>query len=301
MPKYCIQTNQLSKRFGDKLALDNFTLTIGRGGIHAVVGSNGAGKSTLFRLLLGTSTPSAGSARVFGEDSKNLSPNVRAKLGYVNEEHTLPNWMTVIQATNFQRHYYPRWNQKMYNTLIGYFDVNPRQKISSLSRGERAGVNLAIAFAQNPELLILDEPTLGLDIVSKQTFLEAVMFTETNDTTIVYCSHQMEEIERVADRLIIMEKGTLQSHSSPEQFVARVSYWIADLNGQAFKTDRLPGFLNSKVIDGQHHIWVVDQNEDFGQILKNNGASSIQQSRIGLGRSINAFLSRNHNMSEHIL
>ena len=301
MSKYCIQTQGLYKQFGGKLALDSFSLTIGRGGIHAVVGSNGAGKSTLFRLLLGTSTPSAGTASVFGEDSQNLSPNVRAKLGYVNEEHTLPNWMTAQQATDFQRHYYPKWQQGMYDKLIGYFDVDPKQKISSLSRGERAGVNLAIAFAQNPELLILDEPTLGLDIVSKQNFLEAVMFTETNDTTIVYCSHQMDEIERVADRLIVMEKGKLQNNSSPDQFVDRVSYWIADFGELSFGNNKLISLLNVKIIDGQHHIWAIDQGHDFGQVLKKHGAVSVKQSGVGLGRAVNAFLSKNHKISKHIL
>lgn len=301
MPKYCIQTERLFKKFGDKFALNNFSLTIGRGGVHAIVGSNGAGKSTLFRLLLGTSTPTAGLAHVFGESCQNLSPNTRAKLGYVNEEHTMPNWMTVTQATDFQKYYYPLWDQKMYNSLLGYFDVNPKQKISSLSRGERAGVNLSIAFAQCPELLILDEPTLGLDIVSKQMFLEAVMFTEMNDTTVIYCSHHIDEIERVADRLIIMENGTLQNHSSPDQFTNRVSYWIADFDQQTFVNNDLPGFLNSKLIDGQHHIWAIDQGQKFGQILKNNGASSVQQNNMGLEGSINAFLSKNHNISADTL
>jgi ABC-2 type transport system ATP-binding protein len=101
------------------------------------------------------------------------------------------------------------------------------KKVSGLSRGGRAGFNLSMALVQSPELLILDEPTLGLDVVAKQSFLEALMFTETlNESTIIYCSHQMEEVERVADNLIILEKGQLRNNSAPDVFVERISSWV---------------------------------------------------------------------------
>ena len=295
MMRLCIETNGLTKVFGKKKALSDFSLKVSKGGIHAIVGSNGAGKSTLFRILLGVETPTSGTAQLLGENSGNLSTDVRGRVGYVNEEHTLPMWMTARAVTRFQRSFYPLWNQAIYDQVLGYFDVDPNQKVAGLSRGERAGLNLAMSLAQAPELLILDEPTLGLDVVAKQSFLEALMFTETEaNTTIIYCSHQMEEIERVADRLIVMEQGKLVNNSNPDAFVERVSCWVGDFGGKRPMLDQVPGILSVKAIDDQHHILVADQGEDFGQLLKNNGADHVMQTGVNLERAVNAFLAKNH-------
>jgi len=296
MMQHCIETNGLTKRFGKKTALKDFTLSVEKGGIHAIIGSNGAGKSTLFRLLLGMAAPTSGSASLLGTDSTTLTPDLRGKVGYVNEEHTLPQWMKANEVTRLQKSFYPQWNQEVYDRVIGYFDVDPDQKIGGLSRGERAGLNLSMALAQAPDVLILDEPTLGLDVVAKQSFLEALMFTETEgNATIIYCSHQMEEIERVADKLIVMEKGILKNNSSPDAFVDRISYWIGSFENGLPSTDKIPGYLSSKIIDGQYHIMVVDQGNDFGQTLQNIGANTASQSGVNLERAVNAFLTKNHN------
>lgn len=297
MTQYCIQTKNLTRQFGEKVALEDFNLEIEVGGIHAIVGSNGAGKTTLFKLLLGVDTPSKGNATLLGEDSQNLSPQTRGKVGFVNDDHTLPTWMTAEQLTNFQRTYYLGWDQEIYKSVIGHFDVDSGQKISSLSRGERAGLSLALALAQKPELLILDEPALGLDVVSKQSFLEALIFASSeNQVTTIYCSHQMDEVERVADRLIIMEKGQLKNNSSPEDFVERMSYWIAEFEGNAPSDDSIPGLLTQRVIEGQHHIWVYCQDDSFRDFLTSEGASSITKCDVSLDRAVNAFLSKNHDV-----
>jgi len=296
MENYCIKTDGLTKKFGKKTALNNLTLAIPQGGIHAIVGSNGAGKSTLFRLLLGVETPSSGSSLVLGENSRDLSPETRGKVGYVNEEHTLPAWMTAKAVTQMQKSFYPNWNQDIYNQVIAYFDVDPNQKVAGLSRGERAGLNLSMALAQRPDILILDEPTLGLDVVARQSFLEALMFTETEEnTTIIYCSHQMEEIERVAERLIIMEKGILKNNSTPDEFCERVSYWITNWDASTTKIQTIPGYLSHKSFDGQQHILVADQDDTFEGFLKQNGANDISRMPINLEKAVNAFLTANHN------
>ena len=225
-----IETRALSKRYGRKLALDSLDLRIPRGRIHAIVGANGAGKSTLFRILMGFMPPTAGEARILGKDSQQLTPQDRSRIGFVNEEHTLPNWMRVSQVTAMQERQYPRWNQQAFDGVIGHYHVLPEQKVGQLSRGERAGFNLALALAQGPELLVLDEPTLGLDVVAKRAFLESLLYSNAaDDCTVVYCSHQMEEIERVADNLIILERGQLKNMSAPEDFTSRVSHWVADV------------------------------------------------------------------------
>jgi len=293
--EYVIETEALSKRYGRKLALDHLDLRIPRGRIHAIVGANGAGKSTLFRILLGFLPQTAGQARILGRDSQRLTPQDRERIGFVNEEHTLPGWMKVSAVTNMHRRQYPRWSETAFRSVLDHYHVLPEQKVGQLSRGERAGFNLALALAQGPELLVLDEPTLGLDVVAKRAFLESLMYSNAADEcTVIYCSHQMEEIERVADNLIILERGQLKNMSAPEDFCARVTHWIADIPFKGPAPADVPGLLQMQRLDGLHHYLVLDQEDDFAEFLRANGAKSVQSMQVSLDRAVNAFLTKNH-------
>lgn len=296
---YAIQTEDLSLVYKRKLALDALTLALPRGGIHAIIGANGAGKSSLFRILLGFESPSMGRAEVLGCDSGALTPELRGRIGFVNEEHSLPGWLRVAEVMAMQRKLYPQWQQARFDEVVGNFNVLPDQHIAQLSRGERAGVSLALALAQGPELLILDEPTLGLDVVAKRAFLESLMFTAIdNDATVIYCSHQMEEIERVADNLVIIERGRLRHMSSPDEFCERVRLWVAEFPFKAPDLSELPGLLEVQQIDGLTHLTVFDQPEEFGARLKLMGARTVQSMPSTLERAVNGFLSRGHASSK---
>lgn len=294
-----IETRELSRLYGRKRALDHLNLAIPRGKIHAIVGANGAGKSTLFRILLGFQTPSSGSAYILGKDSQTLTFADRGRIGFVNEEHTLPAWLRVAQIVALQRSQYAGWDQAVFDKVLGHYHVLPEQKVSQLSRGERAGLNLALALAQGPELLVLDEPTLGLDVVAKRAFLEALMYSNATEAcTIIYCSHQMEEIERVADNLIILENGRLKHMSAPEDFAARVSHWIADIPFKGPDPDSIDGLLEMQRIDGLHHFLMFDRDADFGTWLRSQGARSVQTMPVSLDRAVNAFLAAGHKTPE---
>ena len=295
MSDLVISTEGLCLRYKRKFALDHMTLAVPRGGIHAVVGANGAGKSTLFRVLLGFESPTSGSASVLGCDSQSLTPELRGRIGFVNEEHTLPGWLSVDELTAMQRRLYPRWNQARYEDVVHNFNVTPDQRVAQLSRGERAGLNLALSLAQSPELLILDEPTLGLDVVAKRAFLESLMFTALDDgATVIYCSHQMEEIERVGENLIIIEHGRLRYMSSPDEFCARIRLWVAEFQFQQPQVGDLPGVMEAQTIDGLTHLVVFDQPDEFGARLKLLGARSVQSMPATLERAVNGFLAHGH-------
>jgi ABC-2 type transport system ATP-binding protein len=292
-----IETRALSKRFRRKFALRELTLRIPRGGVHAIVGSNGAGKTTLFRVLLGVLSPTSGASRILGEDSQRLSPETRGRIGLVQEEHSLPAWMSVARLKGMQEALYPRWREETYQQVLGHFNVLPEQRIAQLSRGERAGVNLALALAQRPEVLILDEPTLGLDVVAKQAFLESLLFAgEDRECTVVYCSHQMDEVERVADNLIILERGELVSMAPPEEFCSRISGWLVDWSSPPPEVRCLPGLLQARDIDGQQQLMLLDQEEDFAERLRGLGAATVLRLPIGLNQAVNAYLNRNHSV-----
>jgi ABC-2 type transport system ATP-binding protein len=293
--RYVIETEQLHLCYGRKKALNQLTLRIPRGRIHAIVGANGAGKSSLFRILLGVQSPSAGRATILGHDCGALTERERARIGFVNEEHSLPTWLRVDEVVSMQRRLYPQWDEQRYRSIVDHFHVLSEQRIGNLSRGERAGVNLAMALAQSPELLILDEPTLGLDVVAKRAFLEALLNSvDDSNATIIYCSHQMDEIERLADNLIILERGELVHMSPPEQFCERVSLWVAEFPFVPRERNALPGVLQMQRIDGLFHYLVLDQDESFGALLDAQGARRHFRGDVNLDRAVNALLARNH-------
>lgn len=279
-----------------KLALDHLTLRLPAGGIHAFIGANGAGKSSLFRVLLGFEQASSGSARVLGHDSARLAPAQRALIGFVNEEHTLPDWMRVRDLKQMQQGQYSRWNEGRYGAVLSHFHVDAAQRVGELSRGERAGLNLALALAQSPQLLILDEPTLGLDVVARRAFLEAVLETtqDAPDATVVYCSHQMDEVERVADNLVILERGAVRFTGGPDDFAQRIRLWSAAFPFRAPDVAALPGVLQIQDIDGMTQVVVFDQDDTFGARLKLLGAQAVQSMPLGLDRAVNAFLAHRH-------
>lgn len=302
MSDWVIETEALCRTFGKgKKALNELSLRLPRGGVHAIVGANGAGKSTLFRVLLGFMAASSGQARVLGVDSRALGPAERARIGFVNEEHSLPGWMLVEELIRMQQRIYSapgiaRWQSALLDEVLGHFNVAMHQRVSELSRGERAGLSLALALAQQPELLILDEPTLGLDVVSKRAFLESLLFSgQQGGATIIYCSHQMEEIERIADQLVVLERGELRHQSSPDAFCERVRLWQIEFPFKTPDLRTLPGYLQSQAIDGITHLLMLDQDETvMAAMLDELGARRAVSSSVGLDRAVNAFLAKNH-------
>ena len=293
---FAVETRGLTRLYGRKRALDGLDMALPRGGIHAVVGANGAGKSTLFRLLLGFHKADAGECFVLGRRADALTPADRGRIGFVNEEHTLPGWARVDTVLAVQRDLYAdRWNGDAFDTVIGSFDLSGRQRVGQLSRGERAGLNLALALAQSPELLILDEPTLGVDVVARRRLLDALIATVGDEaSTIIYCSHQIEEVERLADTLLILERGRLASFSAPDAFCERIGHWVADVPFKGPPESEVPGLLQHRLIDGVHHYIVIDQGDDFADFLRAQGARKPQVMPVPLERAVDAFLTRHH-------
>lgn len=295
MSDYVIETENLNKFYDGKQALKDLSIKIKAGKTTAIVGSNGAGKSSLFKILLGIMAPSSGSALVLNTPTHLLTPKIRGEIGFVNEEHSLPHWMPVGALAKMHKSLYTDWADSIYQDVIAYFNVTKDQKISELSRGERAGVNLAMALAQQPKLLLLDEPTLGLDVVAKRAFLEALITVQDSTSCgIVYCSHLMDEVERIADELLILERGELRVHSTPDEFVERVSAWMADFDSGLPDKKAFPGLLNVNKVDDSYQFVTLDQNDAFQQQLIQLGASNVFKIPVNLDKAINSILAQNH-------
>ena len=191
MSDIVLQTKNLTKYYGKRLALDHLNLSVRRGCIYGLLGRNGAGKTTAIKLLLGLMKPTCGSSSFFDCDSQQLTPKIRQRIGYVTEGHRLFRWMTIGQLQQFQRPFFDGdFNDKLFDDMLEYFELSKKQKIKQLSNGQRAQVSLALAIAPNPELLIMDDPTLGLDTVARRQFLElALDVLQQDGRTILFCSH----------------------------------------------------------------------------------------------------------------
>src|SRR5947209_11872155 len=168
MPDPVIAVSGVTRRFGAKTALNAVTLTIDRGGVYGLVGANGAGKTTLIRHILGLLRAERGSVQVFGRDPVRDPVGVLSRIGYLSEENDLPGWMRVGELMRYSRAFYPGWDDAYAGELRAMFALDPAAKIKTLSKGQKARAGLVIALAYRPELLVLDEPSSGLDPIVRR-------------------------------------------------------------------------------------------------------------------------------------
>ncbi len=205
-----ISVNNVSKRYGKKTVLDKVSLNVPSGVVFALLGENGAGKSTLIRSMLGYMKLNSGSISVCGMDPLKQPLELRRRVGYVSDAPSLYEWMTVAQAGWYVSGFYPEGFLKSYGNRINDFQLPHDTKIRDLSKGMRAKVALSLAMSFDPELLILDEPTSGLDPLVRRSFLESMIDRAAAGQTVFLSSHQIHEVERVADWIAILHQGQLQ-------------------------------------------------------------------------------------------
>jgi ABC-2 type transport system ATP-binding protein len=204
-----IRLENVTKRYGSQTALDHVSLEVPPGTVFALLGENGAGKTTAIRVLLGLTDPDEGRATVLGIDSARRGHDVRSRVGYVPERPTLYEWMTVSEIGWFTAGFYGSGFFQRYLHLAADYLLPLKRQIKSLSKGMRAKVSLSLALAHEPELLILDEPTSGLDTLVRREFLEGMVDIAAAGRTVLLSSHQIGEVERVADIVAILRAGKL--------------------------------------------------------------------------------------------
>ncbi len=209
-PEPVIDIRGLTRRFGAKRALDGVSLVVPRGRVFGLVGPNGSGKTTLIKHVLGLYKAQSGTVRVFGRDPVRDPVGVLSRVGCLTEENDLPGWMRVDELIRYSRAFYPAWSDDYAEELRRTFALDAAARVKTLSKGQRARAGLLIALAYRPDLLVLDEPSSGLDPLVRRDILTAVVRTIADEgRTVIFSSHLLEEVERVADQVAMIQRGRI--------------------------------------------------------------------------------------------
>ena len=208
-----IDASAIVKKFDGRAVIKQLDWQIAPGQVVGLLGRNGAGKSTLIECLLGLRETDAGTVTIFGDDVRNLSEDVRARIGYVPQQSDLFEWLTARQLLAYFKALYPRWNSEKTDALLARWGLNERacnKPISTLSGGEKQRLSIIRALAHEPDLLILDEPVSALDPVGRREFLrELIDGVIERDTTVVFSTHILSDLERVALDVAFLQDGRI--------------------------------------------------------------------------------------------
>ncbi len=282
-PECVADINGITRKFGKKVALDNVTLQIPRGRVFGLVGENGAGKTTLIKLMLGLLRPNAGSVRVFGVDPVQDPEAALSKIGYLSEDRDLPHWMRVRELIAYTRAFYPKWDDTYCNELVRTFGLDLDTKVKNLSRGQKAQAGLLIALAYRPELLLLDEPSSGLDAVVRRDILGAIIRTVADEgRTVIFSSHLLDEVERVADDVAMIHCGKLVMNAPLDEVKASHHRLTVQLKNPTAQKLTIPGALHC---EGTGRDWVVISDGKIEQVrteLKAMDADIIEEASPSL-------------------
>jgi ABC-2 type transport system ATP-binding protein len=239
--KPIIEIRDLRKKFRKTIAVDGLTLSVPEGACTAFLGPNGAGKTTTIKCLLNIHGPDSGEINVLGLDSRRLGPDAFRQIAYVSENQELPLWMTVQQFIDYCRPMYPAWDGAFAAKLLRQFDLPADSKLKALSRGMKMKAALLCSLAYRPKLVVLDEPFSGLDPLVRDDFIRGMLeLTENEGWTVFVSSHDIAEVERMADRVAILDRGHLQLEESSEDLLARFRAVEIVLAGEAGPPAGLP-------------------------------------------------------------
>ncbi|MGI6412390.1 MAG: ATP-binding cassette domain-containing protein [Syntrophomonadaceae bacterium] len=210
MNSKAIDICKLTKSYEEIIAVHEISMSIPRGSIFGLIGPNGAGKSTLLQTLVGILLPDSGDVRILGKSIREFGPQVRQQVGYVPDIPHLYPFFTVNGMFTLGRKLYKNWDERKCRSLCDYFKIPTRKRVRNLSRGMKVRVALVLALSIRPEVLILDEPTAGLDPVARRAFLKAIIDEAAEEgTTILYSSHNLNDLEQTADHIGVINQGRL--------------------------------------------------------------------------------------------
>lgn len=255
-----IEIRDICKHYREKQVLSDLTFSVTRGQTFAFLGRNGAGKTTTIQMLLGLLKPDSGLVKVLGTDPAVDPLTVRRTVGYLAEDQTMFGWMTVDQLIRFIAPFYPTWDHVLAASYAKQFELPLRTKVRHLSKGQNVRLGLLLALTHRPEVVILDDPALGLDPIMRRDFnRDLVTHLQAEGRTVLYSSHLLYEVEPVADMVAILHEGRIIRQGTPEDLRTQIRRLVMSTENVARVGSRLE-ILDGRVVAGEV-ILTVDHAE----------------------------------------
>ncbi len=277
-----IEAEGLRKAYDGAEAVAGLDFGVPRGALYGFLGRNGSGKTTTIKMLLGMTRPDGGSGKVFGRraDAPAESVEIRRRTGYVSEDKGLYDYMTVARMLDFTRPFFPKWRAEVEERLLRLFDLPPRRKVRALSKGMRTKLALLLALARGADLLVLDEPTEGLDPAMAEEALAAItgLAAEQDGLTVFFSSHQIAEVEQIADRVLIINHGRAVVEGAPDELkenYRRVQVVFGGEGAPAGVSFAAPGVASVKRDGRWLSLFVSGDAERVAQEARSAGAVSV--------------------------
>lgn len=283
MSEAVIDIRGLTRHFGKKVALHDVSLAVPRGCVFGLVGENGAGKTTLIKHILGLLKAQLGTVRVFDRDPVEDPVGVLGRLGCLSEDRDLPDWMRIDELLCYMQAFYPTWDERIADDLCRRFELDPRQRVGTLSRGQRARAGLVTALSHRPELLVLDEPSSGLDAIVRQDILGEIIRTVAEEgRTVLFSSHLLDEVERVADHVAMVHDGRIVVSDSLDQIKGSHRRFTVRFAQPQYSPPKLTGALSCT---GEGLEWTFLANggsEELRRAVAAHGGSIVEEASPSL-------------------
>lgn len=276
MAESVISVKNLSQRYGrGRLIYDNLSFEVPRGRILGLLGKNGTGKTTTINILMGYLKPQSGECRIFGEDITCMSPATRARIALLIEGHVQYSFMTISQIEKFYSRFYQRWNRDVYYDLMKKLHVTPDQRISSMSCGQRSQVALGLILAQNADLLVLDDFSLGLDPGYRRLFIEFLQeYVKGQDKTVFMTSHIIQDLERLIDDTIILDYGKILVQKPVDELLATFGRYTFTMSGDMALPEADDVFYSPSRIGGRCEVYSFKPHDEVAAMLTAKGIES---------------------------
>ena len=298
MSEPAIKIEGLHFSYGKKNVLNGVNLEVPKGSIFGFLGRNGTGKTTLIKTMLGLQKPKSGKCLVGGLDSFTQTLDIRKRIGFMAEDQQMYGWMKVKQIIKWVAGFYPNWDYEFTDKLTDKFGLSVDTKVKELSKGQNSSLALLLALGHRPDIVILDDPTLGLDPIARKDFLRHVIeLLQSDGVTVFFSSHLLYEIEPVADYIAILDKGVIVKSCKTEELRESVRRFILIPSSN---TDfrEIPGVLDAFQTGNTISVTVEDCDELKRAKIKSMSSNGTQENELNLDEIFEAYVIGNKGIEQ---
>ncbi|QZE15245.1 ABC transporter ATP-binding protein [Halosquirtibacter laminarini] len=269
-----VTCKNLTHFYGSRCIYENLNFEIPKGRILGLLGKNGTGKTTTINILNGYLRPTSGQCTIFGERSDNLSPSTKQKIGLLIEGHVQYNFMNIEEIEKFYAAFYPKWDKTVYYELMRLLQIAPKQKISKMSCGQKSQVALGLILAQNAELLILDDFSMGLDPGYRMLFVDFLSdYAKSEEKTVFVTSHIIQDMERLIDDCMVMDYGRILLQKPVDELMQKFKHYSLEGN-EAKKLAKIDSFYSVSKRNDNSEFYAFESPVEIQSLLQSKGITA---------------------------